>query len=133
MTVRTCPHCGNLVSAEAKHCACGFPFPADGRQVPGPRAAREVAERASRPARKPKRPKKSAGRNPASDEPAHEPSDEPAPASDGSSEHGKEEHRHARLQGCQAHGLRRLRIQDLEARSDLPEVRGRPLGGVPDL
>ncbi len=44
-SVRACPHCGNLVSMEARHCACGFPLPADRPVFPGPKAAREVTER----------------------------------------------------------------------------------------
>ncbi len=42
--LRACPHCGDLVSVEARHCACGFPLPADGPVVRGAKAAREVTE-----------------------------------------------------------------------------------------
>ena len=64
-SVRACPHCGNVLSMEARHCACGFPLPTDGREVPAPRAARDVTARTLPPYRpKPKVAKKPSPRKP---------------------------------------------------------------------
>lgn len=61
MPPKGCPHCGNKVPIQTARCACGFRFRADGPEVPGARAAREVSQTWSQRLRKRVKPARSAG------------------------------------------------------------------------
>ncbi len=47
MAQKACPHCGNVVSSEMKHCGCGYEF--TGAEPLGAGVARETSARLLRP------------------------------------------------------------------------------------
>jgi len=52
VSVKECPHCGNIVSDRETECSCGFPFQDDGFAPTGAGAARVVGERQRKKAKK---------------------------------------------------------------------------------
>jgi predicted RNA-binding Zn-ribbon protein involved in translation (DUF1610 family) len=76
---KECLHCGNLVSARADTCSCGFPFPDEDSTERGPDAARTVADRAREALTTPGRPPKKGQVEPKAKDPPAPPSP-PKPA-----------------------------------------------------